>query len=257
VYRNFFDSFNDPAKFGLFYQAALLFRRGDVKSGAERIALRVGEKNGWELLDGGKLPALAVIPERERVGIALPGTDVDADRELNAEEAVDDQSKGEVCSDSGELYRSWTKRYGWVDTPRSKVAYGFLGEQGKITLKGLELEVATDYAVIALGSLTDQSLEDSASILVTAVGRCQNSDVQLSMDGNRMLHPGKHPMLIEPIEAVIRLRTNHPALKVFVISEHGELVSRLPVEWKDGILTFKIGKQPEFHPSTIYYLVRI
>ena len=58
--------------------------------------------------------------------------------------------------------------YGWIDTPRSKVAYGFLGEQGKIGMKGLELEVRTDYAVVALGSLTDQPLEDSPSILLTA-----------------------------------------------------------------------------------------
>ena len=31
-------------------------------------------------------------------------------------------------------------------------------------------------------------------------------------------------MLIEAIEAEVHLKTNHPALKVFVISEHGELV---------------------------------
>lgn len=28
TYRNHFDTFNDPAKFGLFYHAALMFRRG-------------------------------------------------------------------------------------------------------------------------------------------------------------------------------------------------------------------------------------
>ena len=49
VYRNFFDSFNDPAKFGLFYQAALLLRRGDVKPGKEMVALRVEDQAGWEL----------------------------------------------------------------------------------------------------------------------------------------------------------------------------------------------------------------
>lgn len=257
VYRNFFDAFNDPAKFGLFYQAALLLRRGDVRPGKGMTALRVADIDGWELLEGSKLAGLNVIPEQHRVGIALPGESVEADREIPAESSSVDEATGEVLSDTGELYRSWVKRYGWIDTPRSKVAYGFLGEQAKISLKGLALEVTTDYAVIALGSLTDQPLEDSASILVTAVGRCQNSEPLFDEAGTRMLHPGKHPMLIEPIEATLHLRTNRPALKVFVISEHGELVSRLPVEHKDGILTFKIGKQSEYHPSTIYYLIRI
>jgi hypothetical protein len=257
VYRNFFDSFNDPAKFGLFYQAALLLRRGDVQPGKEMTALRVADEEGWELKGGGDLPGLNVLPEMHRMGIALPGEEVDADEILPAEKASVDTAAGEVLSDTGELYRSWVKRFGWIDTPRSKVAYGFLGEQGKIELKGLELDVRTDYAVVALGSLTDQPLEDSPSILVTAVGRCQNSEIEFSEDGNRMLHSGKHPMLIEPIEATIRLRTQRPGLKVFVISEHGELVCRLPVEYENGVLSFQIGMQPEYYPSTMYYLIRI
>jgi hypothetical protein len=256
VYRNFFDAFNDPAKFGLFYQAALLLRRGDVSAGKELVGLRVAKKEGWELLNSADLPGLAVIPELHRVGVALPGEEVEAEWEVTIEQPAVELESGEVLSDTGELYRSWAKRSGWIDTPRSKVAYGYLGEQGKIAMKGLELEVQTDYAVIALGSLSDQALNDSDSILVTAVGRCQNSDVVLNEDGSRMLHPGKAPMLIEPIEATIRLRTYRPALKVFVIGEHGELVSRLPVTLENGVLTFKIGKQPEYHPNTIYYLIR-
>jgi hypothetical protein len=198
-----------------------------------------------------------VLPEMHRIGIALPGEEVTAVEILPAEKASVDTEAGEIRSDTGELYRSWVKRFGWIDTPRSKVAYGFLGEQGKIELKGLELEVRTDYAVVALGSLTDQPLEDSPTILLTAVGRCQNSAVEFSEDGSRMLHPGKHPMLIEPIEATIRLRTHRAGLKVFVISEHGELVCQLPVEYVNGVLSFQIGEQPEYHPSTMYYLIRI
>ena len=256
VYRNFFDSFNDPAKFGLFYQSALLLRRGDVQPGNEMVALRVDEDPGWELRGVGDLAGLNGIPEWHRVGVALPGVVTGADRELSAVEPSLERANGEVLSDTGQLYRSWNKRFGWIDTPRSKVAYGFLGEQAKINLRGLELEVVTDYAVVALGSLTDDDLGNSSSILVTAVGRCQNSHVRFSDDGSRMLHPGEHPMMIEPIEATIHLHTNRPALKVFVISEHGELVCRLPVTYQEGVLHFQIGRQPEYYPSTMYYLIR-
>ena len=36
TYRNHFDSFNDPAKFGLFYHAALIVRRADVRRAEKR-----------------------------------------------------------------------------------------------------------------------------------------------------------------------------------------------------------------------------
>ena len=257
VYRNFFDSFNDPAKFGLFYQAALLLRRGDLKPGKEMVALQVEDHSGWELEGVSALPGLGVIPEVHRVGIALPGQQFAADREVPAGQLSVDRAKGEVLSDTGELWRSWEKRWGWIDTPRSKVAYGFLGQAGKITLKGLELEVQTDYAVIALGSLSDDALEDSQSILLTAVGRCENSGAEYNEDRTRLLSAGHHPIMIEPIEAHVHLKTNHPDLKVFLISEHGELVTRLPVQYGSGVLSFKIGPQPSWNPSTMYYLIRI
>ncbi|MBD3238982.1 MAG: hypothetical protein GF331_00245 [Chitinivibrionales bacterium] len=42
-YRGIFDSFNDPAKFGLFYHAALLFRRADVRESTQTVGLDLRE----------------------------------------------------------------------------------------------------------------------------------------------------------------------------------------------------------------------
>jgi len=68
---------------------------------------------------------------------------------------------------------------------------------------------------------------------------------------------GRPPILIEPIEAAIRLRTVHPHLKVWVISDKSEAVTRLPTAYQDGWLSFEIGTQPPYNPSTIYYLIRL
>jgi hypothetical protein len=257
IYRNFFDSFNDPAKFGLFYQAALLLRRGDVSPDPQMTALQVADTPGWELLGAGDLPGLNLIPEQQRVGLTLPGHKTADARSLPADQPSVDPSTGEVHSNTGQLWRSWQRRIGVIDTPRSKVAYGFLGEAGKLSLNGLELEVVTDYAVIALGSLTDNPLEDSPSILLTAVGRCENSTAVYSEDRARLLSAGHSPMMIEAIEAKIVLKTNRPGLKVFVISEHGELATRLPVEYCNGYLCFAIGPQGDWIPSTMFYLIRV
>ncbi len=258
TYRNHFDAFNDPAKFGLFYQAALLFRRGDVRPGGKTVALRIPEDMpDWLLKTPADLAALTALPEVHRMGMALPGEPVQADAVVPSDKPAVDLQAGEVTSDTGELYRNWLKRIGWIDTPRTKAAYGFLGQAGRIELQGLALEVKTDFATIALSSLTDEPIEESADLLLTAVGRCDNTDAQYDEKHSRQLSFGRAPVLIEPIEATVAIKTKRPNLKVWVISEHGEAVTRLPVEYKDGVLSFEIGPQPPWNPSTIYYLIKV
>ena len=151
TYRNHFDAFNDPAKFGLFYHAALLFRRGDVRPGEKSAAVQIPEDmEAWLLKRPQGIPALKLLVEKHRVGMALPGEPCEAGIVVPADKPAVNPEDGQVLSDTGELWRSWAKRIGWIDTPRTKVAYGFLGEAGKISLRGLELEVKTDFATIAL-----------------------------------------------------------------------------------------------------------
>ena len=257
-YRNHFDAFNDPAKFGLFYQAALLFRRGDVRPAERSVAIKVDEDDpDWALRRPQAIAGLTLATERHRVGMLLPGRSAVADMVVPAERPFVSQGGGEVASDTGELWRSWQKRIGTIDTPYTKVAYGFLGEMGRIALKGLELEVKTDFATIALSSLTEQPIEDADTLLLTAVGRCDNSDAKYDETRTHQLSYGHGPTLIEVIEAEVRLRTARPNLKVWVISDKREAVTRLPAEYKDGILSFEIGPQPWHNPSTMYYLLRV
>ena len=94
-------------------------------------------------------------------------------------------------------------------------------------------------------------------MLLTAVGRGENSDVEYNEDYTRQLSPGRAPTLIEAIEARIEMETVRPNLKVWVISDKGEAVTRLETTYKNGVLRFEIGPQPRWNPSTMYYLIRI
>ncbi len=256
VYRNFFDAFNDPAKFGLFQHAALLLRRGDVAKAKETVAIKIPDAMpDWLLKTAGDINALRQV-ERHRVGLSLPGEPTSADETV----APDDTSgldSGEIVSDTGELGRDPGRRVGWIDTARTKAAYGFLGEAEPIELHGLRLDVETAFATIALSSLTDAPIVSSDSLLLTAVGRCQNSDAVFSEDGGRWLEAGRAPTLIEPIQARIDLETERPNLKVWLISDKGEAVKPLATTYEDGVLSFNIGPQPAWTVSTIYYLIRI
>lgn len=257
TYRNHFDAANDPAKFGLFYHAALILRRGDLQPGASWVNVEVtGEGDEWLLIKPDDLPALTGLVERHRTGMLLPGQEATQGDSHPAGETCVSEKDGEVFSDTGEMWRSWQKGYGWIDTPSSKAVYGFVDTVPRITLKGLEIEAKTDFAVIALSSLTRDPLEEAKSILLTAVGRCDNSEAEYNTSHTLQTSFGHTPVLIEPIQAVITLHSNVPNLKVFVISQHGELVTRLPVEYAAGKLRFEIGPQPAWNPSTIYYLIR-
>ena len=124
-----------------------------------------------------------------------------------------------------------------------------------ISLNGLRLNLKTPLATIALSSLTDETISESESLLLTAVGRWANSDVEYNNDRTRQLSPRRSPTLIEAIEARVEMMTARTDLKVWVISEKGEAVTRLKTEYANGVLGFEIGPQPSWNPLTMYYLI--
>ena len=258
TYRNHFDSFNDPAKFGLFPAAALLFRRGDLKPAEKAVAVSVPESMPDYLLKRPQdIAALSVVSELHRVGVVLPDAPAQADVTVTPEQRLVQPEAGEVLADTGEMWRSWAKGWGWIDTPRTKVVYGALAKAGHVALKGLSLEAQNAFGTVALSSLTDEATETSDTLLLSAIGNADNTDAKYSEDGTRMLDFGHAPVLIEPITATVEIKTTHPHLKVWVIADNKEAVTPLKTEYKDGILSFEIGPQPTYNPSTMYYLIKI
>jgi len=263
-YRFHFDAFNDPAKFGLFPHAALMFRRADVRRGDKAAAIKLSDDVESWLLKGRRasraiddMPALHLLAEKYRMGVLMPGETSDAEIFFDVDEVSVDPDLGEIISETGEVWRSWKDRVGWVDTARTKVVYGFVGEVEGFSLEGLEIKAKTDFATIALSSLTDAPISESESLLLTAVGRSDNAGAEYDEDHKQQFDVGHAPVLIEPIEAEIALTTSCPHLKVWLISDKGEAVIRLPATYADGVLRFEIGPQPRWNPSTIYYLITL
>ncbi len=128
----------DPAKFGLFYHAALLFRRGDVRIARRTIGIQIPEDMIFKPLKSmayghpeSGVVALTTISEKHRVGMMLPGQTPTVDKVISpTDTTLVVECDGDVSSDTGQLYRNWRKGYGWIDTPYTKVAYGFLVEVG-------------------------------------------------------------------------------------------------------------------------------
>ncbi|MEA4823832.1 MAG: hypothetical protein VB111_06950 [Clostridiaceae bacterium] len=233
-----FSTWNDPAKFGLFYQAALITRRGDVKRADSEVNVNVSN-----LHRGGSREAFMTLPEKCRVGAKFDGEGIPQDRRVIPETA------GEVRADTGELYRSWEKGYGVIDTDRTQAAYGLLTRQGKLTLKAMSVEAGSEFAVIALSSLTDAPIAESDNMLLTTVGRAENTGAKF--DGEHMEEYGHAPILAEVIEAKITIKTARRDLRVWAVNAEGMYHGAVPVEYTDDGMVFTVGEQF----ASVYYLI--
>lgn len=241
-----FDVFNDPAKFGLFYHAALITRRGDVKPAEKTVNIipadlfaRVGQ-------------TLNLTAEKHRVKTVLDGQVAKGDISVSTDKPFINPSEKEVLSDTKELYRNLEKKIGWIDSPQTKAVYGFIGNEGNIKLTDAVIQATTDFATIAISSLTDDPISNSTNMLLTAVGRAENTNCKYNEDHTQVLDTGHGPILVEVIEARIKIKTDKRNLRVMSINPQGSVIGYMPSEYKDGEFSFEIGK--EF--QSIYYLIQ-
>lgn len=241
-----FDTFNDPAKFGLFYHAALIMRRGDVKPASKTVSIKIDSP------DDNRGKALLLTPEKHRMETVIPGVTPKGDIIASTDEVIVNQENGEVLSDTKELYRNLKKGIGWVDTPKTKAVYGFLGKEDEVAITDLNIDVKTDFATVAISSLTDDPINSSPNMLLTAVGRAENTDSKYNETRTQQLDPGHGPILIDIIEASIKIKTDKKTLRVMAINPQGLLTGYIPSEYKDGYFSFEIGK--EF--QSMYYLIQ-
>jgi hypothetical protein len=95
-----FNTWNDPAKFGLFYHAALMYRRGDIQPAKKSLEIKLEDMNLTEY----SIPDLDLLCEKHRLGMLFNGCESKADEVLTAKGEKVEKANGEVVSDTGELY---------------------------------------------------------------------------------------------------------------------------------------------------------
>ena len=262
-----FSTWNDPAKFGMFYHAAIITRREDVRPSENKVNIRVEKLEADNSNNPGTLTiteklAFAASTELCQIGVDYHGDFADA---VPDENPLVDLESGEVRSDTGELYRSWKKCIGTIDTPMSKVVYGNLAANGTVELDGMTVKGANEYAVVALSSLNnDLDIAHTDSMLLTTVGEATNTGFKCSLAPESMQPNDGHapylqlddfgtaPILCEVIEAEIAIRTDRKNMLVWAVNAEGVFVGNVPVKYEEGWLKFTLGKK---YPS-IYYLIQ-
>ena len=254
-----FSVWNDPAKFGLFYHSALMLRRQDITPATKKVAVNAADlsKNASTAYVGG----LEQYYMNNTFDNVLPE---------GYDELVQDTDKiphavpNKIVSDNGQMWRDLGRQIGAIDTERTKVVYGMIGKGGSaastkrrvpvdINLNGLSVDSYTDFGVIALSSLTNEPIETSDNILMSAIGRARNTGAQF--DGDKMLDVGHAPIMAEVINAEIRLKTVHgKKMRVWGVNAEGFYAGQVPTTYEDGYLCFEIGD--ELNPACYYLIVK-
>ena len=262
-----FATWCDPCKFGLFYHGSLITRRGDVKPAEKKITVAIDDVEPGVSLVTPKVAKLVKPALRGAAELCQIGVDYWNETENAHHEQIPlvEETAGEVRSDTGEMYRSWEKKYGIVDTPMTKSVYGRLAARGKISLTDMEVECENEYAVITVSSLNnDLGISQSDNMLLSAVGDAKNTDMKVEQapvckqNGKpqppmmELIDFGKPPILAEVVEATIRLKTDRKNLVVWSVDAGGVYAGKLPVKYEDGYAVFTIGKECE----SIYYLIQ-
>lgn len=250
-----FAVWNDPAQYGQFYHGALMFRRGDI-SPAKKV---IGAKVTPDLYGVRSMNLQGTAMEMHQVHSVLDTTDpAGVDELLDPSTKYPREDPKMIVSDTGELRRDVAKGICYIDTPRTKSIYGKLGYMAanpktkpktRREVTDMAVDCKTDFACITMSSLTDDPINHSNNILLTAVGRARNHGAQY--DGEKMIDPGTNPIEIECIRADIEIKTDRKYLEVWSVDSEGFYSGRLDSVIEDGVLKFTIGE--EF--ACMYYLI--
>ncbi len=240
----------DPAIWGTVGHAALLFRRGDVHPARERRTVFLGEDDMHEHATRGcwEVAAVRSTAEVRRIDVALGKEPPPNAVLLKLDEDPLAGEKVAIASDTGELRRDLKRSVGMIDTAGTQAAYGLTGQAGAIKLSSVELNVKTPYATVAVSSLTGRGIATSDHLMLTAVGRAENSGRRCNPLHTEVTLMGAAPVLIEPIEADIRIRTT-AKLQVWPVLADGSRGAPLSATYEKGWLAFRIGAAAK----TMYY----
>jgi len=136
----------------------------------------------------------------------------------------------------------------WVDTPRTQAAWGFLREAGPVDLRAVRFEIKTDFAVVAVSSLTDEPIERSGDLLLTAVGRAENKGQKFNVFHDKLVSSGTEPIMVEPIYGTVIIKTGRRDLRCYALDRYGGR-KEVPLRPVEGGLALDLNREVK----TIYW----
>jgi hypothetical protein len=265
-------SIADPAGMGQFPAAALIFRKGLVRTGdvAIRIESRLSNLLALEgipvsapqnvdqirkadfpadrpadVTDVQSMDPLAFLVGRVEVNVSASGG---VSKVIDLSRFIDRQGKT-VKSATGEL--SWDYGHGLVtvNAPAAQGAIGFLAKAGPIKLGDVTITSPLEYGSVVLVSMDERPLETSRKMLLQVMTEDSNSGWSAPGAGLRpIVDVGSAPIVVKKIGGTVALgRKDATSLQVVPLDFNGYRSSGRPPSVAGGAFTLL--------PTTLYYLI--
>ena len=158
-----------------------------------------------------------------------------------------DGTSKRLDSDTGELSLDYGSALLTINTQLSQGAVGRLRDAGAVKLGAMRIESETEFAAVLATSLDAKPIGPSRRILITAVGRAENTaqgfwppdPKQLRWTPVAWMLPGEGrlPVITEPIRAAVLLKVPGPA-KVYQLDSSGKRAGELESKTAFGTVRF-------------------
>lgn len=206
---------NDPAVMAVYPAAALMFLRGDVQpcTGETEIDVDAFTVFNW--------PPHYPQAFQRKLGTRLSSSNtLSQQSELNGTPSV-------LISDTQQVIYDTEKGVLTVNSPRSQMVIGMLGGH-QLETEDVAFEIETQFAVVAVSSLTEVPIQQSQRLLVTAVAQAHNTGfkAEYQNEAYRIVQTGKDPILAQPVRGSLLIR--HDMLcDVFALDPSGRRIRKI------------------------------
>ena len=226
-----YGSFNDPAMMSMMPAAALIYRQGHVSPAIKTYELSLNKEDFfYKNISPANSVALRTIVEQSKVVINIPKTkelpwlkpsSIDAKSNVITDPATNFISKDQnsITSDTGELNRNWQLGTYTINTPKSQVIMGWIGDK-KMSLDNISIEIENNNAAVAVQSLNNLSIINSDNILISFATRSDPSQ-------GRQL-----PFLSEPLRGQLQVQAKQ-GLKLLMLTKYGKEFE-IPFTYENG-----------------------
>jgi len=241
------NSWSDPAIYGLFPHAALLYLR-DARPAEKTVTMRM-DADTIDVMEQ-TFPAQIKTPEVHNFLVSMKESP-EGDFVVGPDEQPVDPSLDPIVSDTGEHRRSMKDEYIITDTAGTQVISANFTKTPTLATSNMTVTAATDFAVFALSSLEGPSIKASDHLLLTTIGRAAATGFSVMEDDGKIYYEnedlGAGPMLLEPVVGTVSLQLSTPGLSVTAIDAEGKAIKAVPSHAANGMLTFDVGQHNTMH----------
>ena len=246
---------SDPVFIGQWQAASNIFLRGDVSVAKEFVDIGRYYQNTYYKRSavrpsGSFLPFVKGVQTRFYQQDETPELRQRDNKYLS--KVLDFKDPGLLRSDTGELL--WDHNQGTfsINTAKTQALVGYLKKFDDCKLQHLDVQTPMEHVLsISLTSLDSLDITLSKRMLLTAAGRSENTGMVWDSTGFTALNKGKGPVLIEPVEAVVRVRniSAPEQINVYSLNKTGERTGKVELVRTGSSIEFKIGGKFK----TMYY----